>query len=77
MLALVTGCALRVEAQPSQADLVERASAYVSRFLAAFVQRCRGGALRAGSNGGTAAAHAALGARAGTLSGRERLARLP
>jgi hypothetical protein len=36
VLALVTGCALRVEAQPSQPELVERAGAYVSRFLAAF-----------------------------------------
>jgi hypothetical protein len=36
ILALVTGCALRVEAQPSQPELVERASGYVSRFLAAF-----------------------------------------
>jgi hypothetical protein len=36
VLALVTGCALRVEAQPSQHEIVERASGYVSRFLAAF-----------------------------------------
>ncbi len=36
MLALAAGCALRVEAQPSRPELVERASAYVSRFLAAF-----------------------------------------
>jgi hypothetical protein len=35
VLALAAGCALRVEAQPSQPELVERAAAYVSRFLAA------------------------------------------
>ena len=36
VLALVTGCALRVAAQPSQPELIERASGYVGRFLAAF-----------------------------------------
>ena len=36
VLALVTGCALRIEAQPSQPELVERAKAYVTRFLTAF-----------------------------------------
>jgi hypothetical protein len=36
VLALVTGCAPRVEAQPSYPELVERASGYVSRFLTAF-----------------------------------------
>jgi hypothetical protein len=36
VLALVTGCALRVEAQPSRPELVERASGYVSRFPTAF-----------------------------------------
>src|SRR5688572_9983278 len=36
VLALVAGCALRIEAQPSQPELVERAGAYVTRFLAAF-----------------------------------------
>ena len=36
MLALVAGCVLRVGAQPSQPELVERASGYVGRFLAAF-----------------------------------------
>ena len=36
VLALVTGCALRVEAQPSYPELVERAGGYVSRFLTAF-----------------------------------------
>jgi hypothetical protein len=35
LLALVTGCALRVEAQRSQPELVERASGYVSRFVTA------------------------------------------
>ena len=36
MLALVAGCVLRIAAQPSQPELVERAGAYVSRFLTAF-----------------------------------------
>jgi hypothetical protein len=36
VLALVTGCALRIEAQPSQPELVEHARAYVTRFLTAF-----------------------------------------
>ncbi len=36
VLVLVAGCALRVEAQPSHPELVERASGYVSRFLTAF-----------------------------------------
>ena len=36
VLALVTGCALRLAAQPSQPELVERAGAYVTRFLTAF-----------------------------------------
>ena len=36
VLALVIGCALRLEAQPSRPELVERAGEYVSRFLAAF-----------------------------------------
>jgi hypothetical protein len=33
VFALVTGCALRVEAQPSRPELVERAGEYVSRHL--------------------------------------------
>ena len=36
LLALVAGCVLRIEAQPSRPELVERASAYVARFLTAF-----------------------------------------
>ena len=36
VLALIIGCALRVEAQPSRPELVERAGEYVSRFLTAF-----------------------------------------
>jgi hypothetical protein len=35
VLALTAGCALRIAAQPSQPELVERAGAYVTRFLAA------------------------------------------
>ena len=33
VFALVTGCALRVEAQPSRPELVDRAGEYVSRHL--------------------------------------------
>jgi hypothetical protein len=36
VLALVAGCILRVEAQPSRPELVDRAGAYVNRFLTAF-----------------------------------------
>jgi len=36
MLALGTGCALRVEAQPSRPEIVEHASEYVKRFLTAY-----------------------------------------
>ena len=36
LLVFATGCVLRVEAQPSQPEIVERAAGYVSRFLTAF-----------------------------------------
>jgi hypothetical protein len=36
VLALVAGCLLRVEAQPSRPEVVDRAGAYVSKFLTAF-----------------------------------------
>ena len=34
VLAVVAGCAMRIEAQPSHPEIVERAAAYVSRFVA-------------------------------------------
>ena len=77
VLALVTGCAPRVEAQPSRPELVERASEYVSRFLTAFSNVVAEERYEQEATVGAAAADVALGTSAGALSERERLAGLP